>query len=204
MPLLLNGVAPPLIALAWALALSDQHSPLAGATLVVLFAMFALVSFALHPTAGPPEAWAPMTKARATRLLLAIACAFAWYGMSPAVMRRSLARTAARGDLVADAIHRFEEEHAAPPASLWKLVPRFLDERPSTGLSSARRFAYSTEGRPGDWSLGVDVAWGSFSYGVLKRNADRSYGTEGPWGEGEEIAGWLHQPVEHEPRYDSE
>lgn len=133
-----------------------------GLVLSALGALLAIASFVVHVRRSRDEA--PGGRRRTIWLtiggvLVALVAAptGCYVGCSPYLWpEKDLQRVAEQGNKIVAAIKRYETERGAPPESLERLVPEYLDAIPMTGYSGHGEWEYRTSDDK-SWSLCVAI-----------------------------------------------
>ena len=86
-------------------------------------------------------------------------------------------RLVARGDLIVDAVLRYEADSSHSPATLQELVPRYLAELPTTGSGAFHEWRYTpdTDKPGGRWHLSVHTGSTIFDWEHVSYNPTGAY-----------------------------
>jgi hypothetical protein len=113
-----------------------------------------------------------------------------WYFRS-----RAVARVARDASKVTNAVRAYVAAHGAPPASLEALVPRFLNEIPSTGMGAYPSFEYQVESLSPSgeaWSITVPTSLGVLNWDILLYLPSGQYPAYGYGGRLERFGEWAY------------
>lgn len=95
------------------------------------------------------------------------------------------------------AIHKYEKDHAVPPASLEQLIPDYLPEYPSTGMMAYPTYDYFTGKYAKNfdnnrWVLYVFTPHGGINFDAMLYFPDQNYPQHGHGGWLERIGDWAY------------
>lgn len=125
-------------------------------------------------------------------------CCVAGAVLGRQVRSAGMAALAKRSEPLVAAIHRYEQNNAAPPETLNALVPEYLPALPSTGImaypdyrlvtgeEAAERFA----GNP--WALTVDTPGAGINWDMMLYLPDQNYPQHGHGGWLEPVGDWAY------------
>lgn len=105
---------------------------------------------------------------------------------------------AQRNNPIISAIYEFEKENQGPPKSLDDLVPKYLDEIPTTGMAAYPEYEYHTGQEARDqyqdnpWALSVFTPSGGINFDMMLYLPRQNYPERGYGGSLERIGDWAY------------